>query len=48
LETNEYAIIHNNGNVVDWIKWDGEKNEVIKYKNQKSDFFGDVRPLNDQ
>lgn len=48
LQINEYAIIHNNGNVVDWIKWDGEKNEIIKFKNQKSDFFGDVKPLNDQ
>ena len=48
LSVNEYAIIHNNGNIVDWIKWDGEKNEVIKYKNQKSDYFGEVKPLNDQ
>ena len=48
LEVNEYAIIHNNGNVVDWIKWDGEKNEIIKYSRQKSDYFGDVQPLNDQ
>lgn len=48
LEENEYAIIKHNGEVVDWIKWDGLKNEVIKYKNQKSDYFGEVKPLNDQ
>lgn len=48
LEINEYAIIHNDGNVVDLIKWDGEKNEIIKYSKQKSDYFGDVSPLNDQ
>ena len=48
LEVNEYAIIHNNGNVVDWTKWDGQKNSIIKYSRQKSVLFGDVCPLNDE
>ena len=48
LERNEYAIIHNNGNVVDWTKWDGQKNEIIKYNRQKSVLFGEVQPLNDE
>lgn len=48
LKINEYAIIKQNDQVIDLIKWDGNKNEVIKYKSQNSDFFGKVAPLNDQ
>lgn len=48
LEINEYAALKLNNEIVDLVKWDGNKNEVIKYKNQNSDFFGQVKPLNDQ
>ena len=48
LEINEYAALKLNNEVVDLVKWDGNKNEVIKYKNQNSDYFGQVKPLNDQ
>lgn len=48
LKTNEYAIIYLENEIVDLIKWDGSKNEIIKYKPQNSDFFGKVAPLNDQ
>lgn len=49
LETNEYCIIKNpDGNILDLIKWTGIENEVIKYKDMKSDFFGKVHPLNTQ
>lgn len=48
LEINEYALIYLNDELVDLTKWDGTKNEVIKYKSQASDYFGNVTPLNDQ
>jgi hypothetical protein len=48
LEINEYAALKLNDEIVDLVKWDGSKNEVIKYKNQNSDYFGQVKPLNDQ
>lgn len=48
LEINEYAALKLNNEIVDLVKWDGNKNEVIKYKNQNSDYFGQVKPLNDQ
>jgi len=40
LKTNEYAILKVQNEIVDLVKWDGNKNEVIKYKNQNSDYFG--------
>ena len=48
LLVNEYAMIYLNDEIVDLTKWDGTKNEVIKYKAQNSDFFGKVAPLNEQ
>lgn len=32
LEINEYAKIYYMGELTDLVKWDGEKLEVIKYK----------------
>ena len=48
LETNEYAILKLNNEIVDLVKWDGTKNDIIKYKDQNSDYFGKVKPRNDQ
>lgn len=45
---NEYAILKLNNEIVDLVKWDGTKNDVIKYKDQNSDYFGKVKPRNDQ
>lgn len=48
LEVNEYAFIHLEGELTDIIKWTGKQYEVIKYKNQNSDFFGKIEPRNNQ
>lgn len=46
LEINEYAKIYYMGELTDLVKWDGEKLEVIKYKEQNSDYFGKISPRN--
>ena len=48
LQPNEYALIYVNGELSDLVKWDGKRNDVIKYKEQNSDFFGKIKPRNDQ
>ena len=48
LAVNEYAFIHVEGELSDIIKWNGQQYEVIKYKNQNSDYFGKIEPRNDQ
>ncbi len=48
LEPNEYALIYYMGQLSDLIKWDGTKYEVIKYKEQNTDWFGKIQPRNDQ
>ena len=48
LVNNEYAVLHHNNEVIDLVKWNGEINEVVKYKEQNSEYFGKIRPRNDQ
>ena len=47
--TNEYVKVRNEqGEVIYLGKWNGEKFEQLKYKKIDSDYFGDIKPLNDE
>lgn len=45
LNTNEYIIIYNEDkDIIDKLKWDGEKHETISFYTFGSRHFGDVKP----
>lgn len=48
LDVNEYALIYLDNELVDLIKWTGDNNEIIKYKEQNTDWFGKISPRNVQ
>ena len=48
LETNEYAIIYNQGKIGDILKWDGHTYSTLNYKPITSDYFGKINPRNIQ
>ena len=48
LDVNEYALIYYEGELSDIIKWTGEHYDVLKYKEQNTDWFGKINPRNIQ
>jgi PhoH-like ATPase len=47
--TNEFIKVFNeNGEVIYLARWDGENVVQLKYKKMESDYFGDIKPLNDE
>lgn len=46
LLTNEYAIItDNNSNVIDKLRWDGNRYQPLKFNSFTSSYLGDIRPI---
>jgi len=46
---NEYVLIKDSSGVSkDWRKWDGEKLIPLRWKQIDNDYFGKIRPLNDE
>lgn len=45
LDINEYAYIENQNELM---KWDGQQYQSLHYKNIKTDYFGEICPLNIQ
>jgi len=48
LYTNQYCILMRDDNVIDKVKWDGEKNVSVSYKGVNNSFMGKVKPRNIQ
>ncbi len=48
LYTNQYCILMRDDNVIDEVKWDGEKNISVSYKGVNNSFMGKVKPRNIQ
>lgn len=48
LKTNEYCKILQNGELCDIIKWNGEKNTNLNYKDINSRFMGKIGPLDSE
>lgn len=47
--TNQYVLVKDDeGNLVDRLKWDGEKYDHLSYKQIKNTYTGKVKPLNPQ
>ena len=48
LYTNQYCILMRDDNIIDKVKWDGEKNVSVSYKGVNNSFMGKVKPRNIQ
>ena len=49
LKTNQYALLYSpDGNLVDRVKWNGEKYVAVSFRNINNDFVGKVKPRNVQ
>lgn len=49
LKTNQYALLYSpDGNLVDRVKWTGEKYVAVSFRNINNDFVGKVKPRNIQ
>lgn len=47
LKTNQYALLYSSdGNLVDRVKWNGEKYVAVTFRNINNDFVGKVKPRN--
>lgn len=47
--TNQYLIVKDNdGNVVDRLKWNGQKYDHLSYKQINNNYMGKIKPLNPQ
>ena len=49
LKINQYALLYSpDGNLVDRVKWNGEKYVAVSFRNINNDFVGKVKPRNIQ
>lgn len=48
LLINQYAIIRMNGEIIDFVRWDGENNVELSVSKIGNDFMGKVKPRNDE
>ena len=49
LKINQYALLYSpDGNLVDRVKWTGDKYVAVSFRNINNDFVGKVKPRNVQ